>query len=121
MFVLKPRSVSPPFIREAVQRVGPSVVRIDCDREVSSVMALFSNAHMEGDTIRVMGTGIVASAGALAILNNLVVILGEFISCLLLNFNRRLHHDERPCGGGGEARHRNTELWQKLQSQGKRH
>ena len=42
--------VSTNFVREAVKVVGPSVVRVDCEREVSPFMQLFTDAFRDGDT-----------------------------------------------------------------------
>jgi hypothetical protein len=48
------------FVREAVRQVGPSVVRVDCEREISPLMTLLNpEAFREGDTIKVSGSGIV--------------------------------------------------------------
>ena len=44
------------FVRNAVRNVGPSVVRIDCDRVISQERQLFSDLR-EGDTVKVSGTG----------------------------------------------------------------
>jgi S1-C subfamily serine protease len=61
------------FVRHAVQNVGQSVVRIDCEREVSQVMTLFSSDFSEGDVIKVSGTGIVASTDGFILTNAHVV------------------------------------------------
>lgn len=60
------------FVRAAVQSVGPSVVRIDCEREVSSLMSLFSDTK-EGEVIRVAGTGIIASSDGYVLTNAHVI------------------------------------------------
>ena len=42
------------FVREAVRSVGPSVVRIDCEREIPQMMSMFAPDNFrEGDTMKV--------------------------------------------------------------------
>jgi S1-C subfamily serine protease len=52
------------FVRDAVRTVGSAVVRVDCEREVSPMqMMLQPGMYQEGDTIKVSGSGFVASTG----------------------------------------------------------
>ena len=61
------------FVRNAVRAVGPSVVRIDCEREISDVLSLFSDKFREGDVVKVSGTGIIVSADGFILTNAHVI------------------------------------------------
>lgn len=73
------------FVRNAAQHVGPSVVRIDCDREVSPLMSLFSDTFKEGDVVKVSGTGIIASSDGYILTNAHVVDQAKRVSITLSN------------------------------------
>ena len=73
------------FVRDAVRQVGPSVVRIDCEREVSPLMALFNPDFKDGDTMKVSGSGIVVSADGYLLTNSHVVQAAKSITITLSN------------------------------------
>lgn len=57
-----------------MRSVGSSVVRIDCDREVTPVqMMLQPGYYQEGDTVKVSGSGFVASTAGYILTNQHVV------------------------------------------------
>lgn len=72
------------FVRNAVQTVGPSVVRIDCDREITNIMSIFSD-NKEGDLIKVAGTGIIASNDGYILTNAHVVDAAKRVTVSLSN------------------------------------
>lgn len=73
------------FVRNAVRNVGPSVVRIDCEREVSQIMTLFNDHLREGDVMRVSGTGIVLSTDGYIITNHHVIDQSKKVTITLAN------------------------------------
>ena len=77
--------VSTNFVREAVKVVGPSVVRVDCEREVSSFMQLFTDAFRDGDTIKVSGSGIVVTTDGYLLTNSHVIQGAKSLTVTLSN------------------------------------
>jgi len=73
------------FVRNAVRHVGPSVVRIDCEREVSPLMSIFSDTLKEGDVVKVSGTGIIASVDGYILTNAHVVDQAKRVTITLSN------------------------------------
>lgn len=69
------RSYGTSFVREAVKNVGASVVRIDCEREVAPMLSIFNDVYREHpiETIKVSGSGVVASEDGFIITNAHVV------------------------------------------------
>lgn len=90
-----PQSAAPPsrehsvlrtnFVRDAVRTVGPSVARIDCDREIPAIMAMFSDLYKEGDTVKVSGSGIVIKSDGYIITNAHVVDMAKRLTITLSN------------------------------------
>jgi hypothetical protein len=65
------------FVRDAVKTVGPSVVRIDCEREINPLLSILSpDKFNEGDVIKVSGSGVVFSTDGY-ILTNAHVVQGS--------------------------------------------
>ena len=77
--------VSTNFVREAVKVVGPSVVRVDCEREVSPFMQLFTDAFRDGDTIKVSGSGIVVTTDGYLLTNSHVIQGAKSLTVTLSN------------------------------------
>lgn len=73
------------FVRNAAQHVGPSVVRIDCDREISPMLSMFSDGFREGDIMKVSGTGIITSTDGYIITNAHVVEQAKRVTVTLSN------------------------------------
>ena len=74
------------FVRDAVRNVGPSVVRIDCDREISPLMSLFSENNLkEGDIVKVSGTGIVVTTDGYILTNAHVIDNAKRVTISLSN------------------------------------
>lgn len=73
------------FVRTAVKTVGPSVIRIDCEREISPFMAMFNENYKEGDTMKVSGTGVAITADGYAMTNAHVVENARKMSVQLSN------------------------------------
>lgn len=74
------------FIRDAVKLVGPSVVRVDCEREISPLMTLLNpEAFKEGDTIKVSGSGIAVSTDGYLLTNSHVVQQAKSVTVTLSN------------------------------------
>eukprot|EP01038_Epipyxis_sp_PR26KG_P005685 gene5685-7847_t len=74
------------FVRNAVRTVGPSVVRIDCERDVSQLLSLFSpDQNKEGDLIKVSGTGIIASTDGYILTNAHVIEQARKVTITLSN------------------------------------
>jgi S1-C subfamily serine protease len=73
------------FVRNAVRHVGPSVVRIDCEREISPMMSIFSDTLREGDVVKVSGTGIIASTDGYILTNAHVVDQAKKVTITLSN------------------------------------
>lgn len=74
------------FVRDAVRKVGPSVVRIDCEREVPSLMSMFTpDGNKEGETVRVSGSGFVVSSDGYILTNAHVVSNAKRITVTLSN------------------------------------
>jgi S1-C subfamily serine protease len=74
------------FVRDAVRQVGPSVVRVDCEREISPLMTLLNpEAFKDGDTIKVSGSGIVVSTDGYMLTNSHVVQQAKSLTVTLSN------------------------------------
>lgn len=74
------------FVRDAVRQVGPSVVRVDCEREISPLMTLLNpEAFKDGDTIKVSGSGIVVSSDGYMLTNSHVVQQAKSLTVTLSN------------------------------------
>lgn len=73
------------FVRNAVQKVGPSVVRIDCEREISPMMAFFSDQFQEGTLVKVSGSGIIIEEDGSILTNAHVVNQAKKLTVTLSN------------------------------------
>jgi S1-C subfamily serine protease len=63
-------SSSSSFVRDAVRSVGPSVVRIDCERDIPQMVTMFAPENFrEGDTMKVSGSGFVVSSDGYILTN----------------------------------------------------
>jgi S1-C subfamily serine protease len=70
---------NPSFITEAVQAVGNSVVRIDCERLV------FNEQHRDGHLIKVAGSGVVVTKDGFILTNAHVIEKSKRITVTLSN------------------------------------
>jgi S1-C subfamily serine protease len=61
------------FVQDAICKIGPSVVRIDCKRDVASYFSPLRDIFEEGEVVRVSGSGIVVSHDGLIITNAHVI------------------------------------------------
>lgn len=73
------------FVRNAVKTVGPSVVRVDCEREVSDMMSAFGESGKEGDVVKVCGSGFVVSPDGYILTNSHVVENARRVTIQLSN------------------------------------
>ena len=73
------------FITDAVHTVGPSVVRIDCEREMPPMMSMFGDQFKEGETIRISGSGFVVTKDGYILTNAHVVDKTKKITITLSN------------------------------------
>lgn len=73
-------------MRDAVRSVGSSVVRIDCEREVTPVqMMMQPGFYQEGDTVKISGSGFVASTDGFILTNQHVVAASKKTTVSLAN------------------------------------
>ena len=73
------------FVRDAVKRVGPSVVRVDCEREIPQFLAMFNDQYKENDIVKVGGSGIITSADGYILTNAHVTENARKVSISLSN------------------------------------
>jgi|EP01040_Poterioochromonas_malhamensis_P001190 S1-C subfamily serine protease len=78
------QNVANQFVRNAVKSVGPSVVRIDCEREISQILSLYTDMK-EGETIKVSGTGIIVSDDGFILTNAHVIDQAKKVTITLSN------------------------------------
>ncbi len=69
------------FVRDSVKVVGPSVVRVDCEREIPQMMGLFTDL----DTVKVSGSGFVVADDGYMLTNAHVVEGSKRITVSLSN------------------------------------
>lgn len=79
------KEYSSSFVRDAVSVVGPSVTRIDCERDVPAIISLFTDSYREGETVKVSGSGIVVSQDGYLLTNAHVVESARKITITLSN------------------------------------
>jgi S1-C subfamily serine protease len=77
-------SIGSSFVRDATRVVGPSVVRVDCEREVPQMMGMF-DTYREGDTVKVSGSGFVVVKDGYILTNSHVIEGAKRVSVTFSN------------------------------------
>jgi serine protease Do len=73
------------FVRDAVRVIGPSVVRIDCERQDFNFLSLFIPDSQETLTYKVSGSGVVMTSDGYMLTNAHVVKNANKLSVTLAN------------------------------------
>lgn len=73
------------FIQDAIAKVGPSVVRIDCERETPKIFSQFGDIFKTEQFTKVSGSGIVISADGLIVTNAHVIEKSKKMTISLSN------------------------------------